>query len=228
MPESTCECGCGERPKPGNRYLHNHHWRGKHRDQRPSPESNAKRSATQRRYEPDAVCVIEGCDAPRKARDYCNKHYTRIMRYGDPDALNYRRGPSIIRGSCRIEGCEKPSMRSRTNLCNMHLTRLLRTGTTDKLVQRHAELTYRGAHSRIQLDRGSAKAYACADCGGAAAHWSFSWRRVPPDGWMWGPGHRSMLAYTCSPADYDPRCVRCARRYDSDFAMCGWQRLPHH
>lgn len=35
----------------------------------------------------DATCSIDGCAKPRRGRqDYCNPHYRRMLRYGDPTA----------------------------------------------------------------------------------------------------------------------------------------------
>lgn len=92
MPGSVyCECGCGQEPKPGKRYIHNHHWRGKTRPFRAqSAEANAKRSETQLIYPKGARCAIEDCDMPREHRDWCTKHYTRWLRYGDPATVHAR------------------------------------------------------------------------------------------------------------------------------------------
>ena len=30
------------------------------------------------------ICKIEGCENKHEAKGYCNKHYLRIWRYGDP------------------------------------------------------------------------------------------------------------------------------------------------
>jgi len=30
------------------------------------------------------ICIIEGCTKKLKAKGYCNKHYRRFLRYGDP------------------------------------------------------------------------------------------------------------------------------------------------
>ena len=30
------------------------------------------------------ICTVEGCEAPFESRGYCNKHYRRFLRHGDP------------------------------------------------------------------------------------------------------------------------------------------------
>lgn len=42
-------------------------------------------------------CTIEGCDSDfRMRRGYCNTHYLRITRYGDPHVVNPRRKPRPV------------------------------------------------------------------------------------------------------------------------------------
>ncbi len=37
-------------------------------------------------------CTIDGCDQVHQARGYCTKHYTRLLRYGDPLVVRKPRG----------------------------------------------------------------------------------------------------------------------------------------
>lgn len=81
------------------------------------------------------------------------------------------------------------------------------------------ELGYSGAHMRTRRARGSAKHNPCVDCDGTASHWSFSWRRVPEVEWLQQPLPNGTRGgpYSGTPDDYDPRCSRCASRYDLGY-----------
>lgn len=41
---------------------------------------------------PKEPCLVEDCDLPEYSLAYCQKHYTRLWRYGDPE--HYRYTPS--------------------------------------------------------------------------------------------------------------------------------------
>jgi hypothetical protein len=134
-------------------------------------------------------------------------------------------------GWCQVDGCEKPSG-NRANICEMHYYRNRRTGQLDRAPYRVDAPSYRAAHTRVAQARGKASDHQCWDCDKRGAHWSFAWRRVQAP-WLWEAVNGTMLAYTGNAAAYDPRCHRCARRYDGDFARQGWRSglqlpLPHH
>jgi hypothetical protein len=89
-----------------------------------------------------------------------------------------------------------------------------------RAAQRRAEVGYKDAHTRVRTVRGKASQYACVDCSGAAAEWSYN--HTDPDervqrlrdtrsragGWV------RELAYSLDPAFYDPRCRPCHIRHD--------------
>lgn len=69
-------------------------------------------------------------------------------------------------------------------------------------------LGYRSMHHKVERQRGSASDLQCVDCGGAAEDWSYS-----------RSGYREVTSikgvpYSLDPAEYDPRCRSCHRRYD--------------
>lgn len=50
----------------------------------------------------DKTCSVEGCDSKVVARGFCNKHYGRYMKYGDPIAngiRTYNRHSVAIKGT---------------------------------------------------------------------------------------------------------------------------------
>lgn len=67
-----------------------------------------------------ATCSIEGCSRPRRKREWCETHYTRWQRHGDPSVTH--RGENV----CSVEGCEKPYRCS--GYCGMHYRRWLNSG----------------------------------------------------------------------------------------------------
>lgn len=54
----------------------------------------------ERQAMPDRTCSVDGCESPLECRGWCNKHYLRWRKYGDP--LKLRERPT-----CSIQGCEE-------------------------------------------------------------------------------------------------------------------------
>lgn len=59
------------------------------------------------------ICKVEGCSSVHYCKGYCNKHYRRVRRYGDPFA--YHR---LKRKRCMIDGCNK--LATAKKLCPKH------------------------------------------------------------------------------------------------------------
>lgn len=71
------------------------------------------------------LCAIPECGKAAEKRGWCNGHYIRWRRHGDPLAGR----PSNTRregGVCQVEGCQEFS--SRRAFCNAHYLKLLRRG----------------------------------------------------------------------------------------------------
>lgn len=45
----------------------------------------------------DALCSIDGCASPKVARSWCNKHWKRWRKWGDPMRTDLPRGPAAAR-----------------------------------------------------------------------------------------------------------------------------------
>lgn len=80
-------------------------------------------------------CAVEGCQNPMAVRGWCNIHYTRWKRHGDPTfTLTPGRGKPLF---CSIEGCDKPY--EARGWCQMHYARWKKYGTplpTDNFIPR--------------------------------------------------------------------------------------------
>lgn len=65
------------------------------------------------------TCSVEGCDAPVNAKGYCSKHYSRMMKYGDPDA--YKK----VRNFCKCveDGAECGRPVVSHEMCSKHYQR---------------------------------------------------------------------------------------------------------
>lgn len=54
------------------------------------------------------TCSLDGCDAPRFAREWCQKHYNRWLRNGSTDPGRYARGDAETRFWAKVnktDGC---------------------------------------------------------------------------------------------------------------------------
>lgn len=60
-------------------------------------------TATTLRPRVEGPCAIDGCDAPARARSWCNPHWKRWNRYGDPTATAPTKAPT----TCAETGCDK-------------------------------------------------------------------------------------------------------------------------
>lgn len=73
---------------------------------------------------------------------------------------------------------------------------------------------YGRAHELLREERGPASGHPCADCGGPAAEWSL--RRGAPVTYPKDPARPDFYRYSLDPDDYEPRCVRDHRNYDTE------------
>jgi len=71
------------------------------------------------------ICKVEGCNKQSQHRGYCDMHYTRVVRYGEPGPAH----PLRNRKSkyCNVDGCNE--IHSAKGLCEAHYYRLKREST---------------------------------------------------------------------------------------------------
>lgn len=69
------------------------------------------------------MCLVEGCESDYSCRGYCNKHYLRWRKHGDPHVLGRAGAPRTDR-VCEESGCEGAA--SALGLCKKHYSSLRR------------------------------------------------------------------------------------------------------
>ena len=74
-------------------------------------------------------------------------------------------------------------------------------------------LSYRGAHRRIEAEKGRASNHACEKCGGQAAEWAYNHE---DDEEVYGHHGACFMAFSLSPDFYVPMCVPCHRAFDKE------------
>lgn len=74
---------------------------------------------------PKRVCAIEECGRPHYGHGWCEKHYLRWRRTGDPLRVRKPGNPPSL-APCNVAGCDVTA-RSR-GMCTKHYYRWVRTG----------------------------------------------------------------------------------------------------
>lgn len=115
----------------------------------------------------------------------------------------------MTRPTCEVPGCGRPH-RAR-GYCGAHYVRMTRHGHAQVDQPIEARTTggvgYWACHERVRAQRGPVTTHRCAECGVAAADWSYDGtdptERTDPT-----RGYR----YSLDPNRYRPRCRSCHRR----------------
>lgn len=178
------------------------------------------------------TCSVDGCDRKHYGHSYCNKHYKRWRKTGDPlaarhygvDLSGQRFGRLTVLGRA-LEASSDPKwtahcecgavITARANKLRSGHTKscgCLRADTVGQL-RRQEVVDYAGAHNRVNALRGPAKTHPCVDCGDPAKDWSYD--REDPDERIAVNNHGRGLAYSLNPDHYQPRCKRCHAAFDA-------------
>jgi len=68
----------------------------------------------------DNICSVEGCENVRDARSWCNKHYLKWRKYGDPE------GKRLITEGCSVADCKGEHLAR--GFCRVHYERWKKHG----------------------------------------------------------------------------------------------------
>lgn len=71
----------------------------------------------------DTTCTVEDCAAPKHGLLYCNTHYRRWKKYGDPLQARPTPPPPAPVATCSIEGCDRPVRIKSRGWCSPHYSR---------------------------------------------------------------------------------------------------------
>ena len=159
------------------------------------------------------TCAVEGCDRSARTRGWCQAHYFRWRRNGDPGGAGLAAKGAVR--LCAIEGCDRKHLA--LGLCDRHFQRYQRWGDPYYTSERAAgefhwawrgdEVGYGAAHERVRAVRGSASEHSCCACGGAATQWAYDHEDASERLSDVGP-------YSVNPDHYRPMCVPCHKRFD--------------
>lgn len=149
------------------------------------------------------TCEIDGCEKPgtRLANKWCEMHYMRDRRHGDPLQVQ------AITVGCSVEGCERKH--AANGLCHTHDVRRQKWGDPS-VVRRprwNSPLGYSGVHQLLRAQRGSATKHPCVTCGGPAKQWAYLHTDPDQRESEWGP-------YSLDLEHYTAMCVPCHKRFD--------------
>lgn len=140
------------------------------------------------------------------------KHDLAGMRFGRLTVLDL---PTVRKSGSTLWHCvcdcgaerlvrQWPLRTGRIVSCGCHRNEMSARWTT-------GPISYNHAHKRMYWTGGSASNYACVDCGGRAADWSYD--NADPDELTHHDGRR----FSASSEHYQPRCKKCHGAFDSDY-----------
>ncbi len=141
---------------------------------------------------------------------------TQALRLGQFEPQN---SPVVVdvprtRGTCALEGCDRPTVVRNPDRCNVHYQRELHAGDRPARSRTRGKASgpwkgdnigFAAAHARKVAQAGPAKLHTCQGCEAARAHdWALQ-PDTPPARILWRNGQ----AYSPDPADYSPMCQSC-------------------
>lgn len=162
---------------------------------------------------PPLPCKVEGCGDSAKAHGWCNRHYQRWWRTGDPGTADLpRRGLITI---CSADGCDRDQRTK--GWCDMHYRRWKRgldvtSSTFLAAPSSRREGTYAHAHRLLAKQFGSARRYQCVGCGRPAAQWAYQHNDPAELTSELGMPY-SMNIVDC----YEPMCLSCHGLLDANL-----------
>lgn len=157
------------------------------------------------------ACAVDGCGGGVVARGWCDPHYRKWRKYGDP--LHSRYQPPPPDGLCIIAGCVR--VHYGRGWCHMHYQRWKLTGDAEHEPKALPGVvtSYHSAHSVMTYRQGKASERSCIECGNQAHHWAYV--NHCPDERRDATGPAINIAWCPHPEHYQPRCRRCHRQFDA-------------
>jgi hypothetical protein len=74
-----------------------------------------------RSRQPAGPCAVEDCQRRSRTRGFCNKHYQRFYRYGDPLYVKRHRYGERPRPACSADDCDQ--LAACKGMCRKHYQR---------------------------------------------------------------------------------------------------------
>lgn len=162
----------------------------------------------------------------RSTADWCEKHYMRWYRNGDPLSKKERSYQDLSGqkfGALLVLTKDEDSRY--TNwicLCDCGVTKSIRaftltSGSTkscgDFRVHSRRDLkgTYTSVHTRLNTDIGPANNFDCIVCGNQAKHWAYDHK--DPDE-VWQQERQYLVPFSTKQEHYQPMCVPCHKLLD--------------
>lgn len=101
----------------------------------------------------NAHCSIDGCNLPHRGRGYCQTHYMRWYRYGDPLRVPQKapNGTYADGVKCEVEGCSRQA--KTLGMCHMHYFRMKNHNDPDKVVQVYRSTPERRKEQALERQR---------------------------------------------------------------------------
>ena len=155
------------------------------------------------------MCSFDECGRPAEKRGWCNRHYKRWLRSGDPAGVRPLRQEVPADRRCTLPECDaeyygqgfcKPHWQHHHRAGDPRLVRPRSPSGEANKRWRGDEVGYVGAHGRVRRARGPASAHQCAHAS-SECHGRMEWANLTgnyPD-----------------TGDYMPLCAAHHRRFDA-------------
>lgn len=123
-----------------------------------------------------STCSVEGCARRVRSKGYCEAHYLRVLKNGDPGSAPIRTATAAP-GVCSVEGCDRPA--KARGWCGSHYARWLSSGNTGPAFKKPFE--------RRATDWGRLRAESqapAAKAPPAQRSYRTDWSKLRPPGWQ--------------------------------------------
>jgi hypothetical protein len=154
----------------------------------------------------DGTCSVVGCDRNPCAKSFCNMHWKRWRKTGDP-------GPAgtVKRSACSIADCA--GKHYGLGYCEKHYQRVMKYGDPQVVMPngnwRGDDARYQGVHARLYRQRGRADGHRCAHCERGARDWAYDYSPDDPH-----VKYEAGRPFSVDLNRYMPLCASCHKKHD--------------